>query len=117
MFLKAQSKALNILKGMNQMCNVTEDIKNTTVWGTHWSWYDVIEALHPTYKAKFNSLSPEKQKEIVEKYNHSIAKGLEGGIMSDWFVVMKSAIDWSGVANAIEQEHDLQEQILHGRSE
>ena len=93
------------------------DIANTVVFRTQWSWHDVLSVLPRELRDAFNNATKEEQEKIVDYFTHALKKGLEGGIMHDWVLVMEGAIDFSGLRSALKIERDNQEQISHGRSE
>lgn len=78
-------------------------MKDIKIWQTSFNQEDVIASMDDDVRKKFEALSKKKQKALIEDYADSIARGLEGGLMSDWVYVMNTAIDCSGLGEAIEE--------------
>lgn len=83
---------------------VNEADLNRVVFGTSWCWWDIVGLLGKL-EGVFLNQSEDKKKELIEKYSHSIGKGMEWGIMEYWTDVLCSAIDNSGL---IEELTDLE---------
>ena len=83
-----------------------ECIKCYIVFKTEWSWHDVLAMLEHMGKGNlvkaFEETLPSEQESIVKEFSHMIGKGMEAGIMSDWDVVMQTAIEESGVIAELE---------------
>jgi hypothetical protein len=80
---------------IKQTPNLTQEtnieIYEPKIWETSFCLDDVLGVMDEEETEIWNSLSDEKKKEIFDEHEHSIKKGLEGGLMYDWEIVMQSA--------------------------
>lgn len=67
------------------------------VWEVSFNWFDVINCMSDEEQETFLSLTYEEQSDLVDKYTHSIEKGLTAGIMNEWTAVMATAILFSNL--------------------
>ena len=54
-------------------------------------------------KDVFLSLPEEEKEALMDNYGYSIARDIEAGIMSDWWVVVKTAVEESGILRELRE--------------
>ncbi len=79
----------------------TKNIDDVKIWETSFCGTDILYSLDEKVQKKFKSLPVEKQIELIDKHKHSIAKGLESGLMHDWSYVMQTAISCTSLEQDI----------------
>lgn len=70
---------------------------NRVLYKIKWTWHDVVDCMSNEFKDAFMSLTDDQREVLMKKYERSIQKGMEAGIMSDWDIVMETAIENSGL--------------------
>lgn len=68
------------------------DFRSVELWGTKFTWPDVEGCLGENEKKLYDKLPENLQELMYKKNGHTIGKGLEYGLMTDWENVMKTSI-------------------------
>ena len=79
-------------------------MKEIKIWETSFNQEDVVGCMDDKLRKKFEKLPVKKQEELIERYSRSIGKMLEAGLMDDWTSIMGTAVTFSGIEEAIEEQ-------------
>ena len=78
-------------------------MKDIEIWKTRFCGDDVVACLDEDLQKKFNKLPIEKQEGLIEEHAHSLGKGIEHGLMSDWMYIMGVVISNTSLESDIEK--------------
>ena len=82
---------------------------NEVIFETKFIWEDVLGCMNEKSRDYFLQLPENIQQMIVDEKTHSLRKGLESGIMYDWDIVMKTAIDNADLFSEVEDYDETEE--------
>lgn len=72
---------------------VEREIYSKTIFSTKFTWQDAVDSMKPAVAKMFDGLPDPLKEEIINTHNRILEKGMEGGLMTDWNVVMDTALD------------------------
>ena len=82
---------------------------NTVIYVSKFVWDDVLTCMDEKSRDYFLQLPEDIQQMVVDEKAHSLRKGLESGIMYDWDIVMKTAIDNADLFSEVESYDETEE--------
>lgn len=68
-----------------------ENILDEVVFETIFTIEDILEEIDGESRGIWDTLKKEEQQDLINRHIHDIKKGMESGIMSDWWIVARTA--------------------------